>query len=335
MSSNDSEALDRMERLIQALSAAAPPKTKWTVYYLRLADATETATMLGSLFPDVTVAQSTSTTTGRSLFGGFNGFRTNTTDDSGLGSLSKGGKLRIIPELRSNALFISGPEDEVNQVMEALGVLDSAELPESLKDRVPRLIDIQHADVTDVAGIVRDVYKEHMDAGTAGQQGGQQNSNRGGGFNPMAMFMGGGQQQQNGARTPRAVQLSIGVDTRTNTLIVSASDPLFRQVESLVKSLDESASQARRTVKVVSLQNANSSVVQQTLGSLLGKVRTNAPRSGGPEKQGATTPAAAPATTTEAATPEVDPTAQFMQQRMMQRMMQGGGGGRWGRQGGN
>src|SRR5262249_11859940 len=107
MASNDLAALDRMEKLIQMLSASATPKTKWTVYYLKLADATETATMLGHLFPEGTVTQTTPTPTG--LFGGL--FATRTSENtSGLGSLSRGGALRIIPEVRSNALFISGSE---------------------------------------------------------------------------------------------------------------------------------------------------------------------------------------------------------------------------------
>ncbi|MGE5193535.1 MAG: secretin N-terminal domain-containing protein, partial [Deltaproteobacteria bacterium] len=154
IASTDTKALDRMEQLIQMLSAAAPPKTKWTVYYLRVADAAETATMLGSLFPQGTVK--TTQTTGGGFFSRFN----TSNDSATLSSLSKGGALRIIPEVRSNALFISGDEHEVDQVMEALRVLDSSELPESLKDRVPRMIAVEHADVTEVAAIVRDVYKE-------------------------------------------------------------------------------------------------------------------------------------------------------------------------------
>jgi type II secretory pathway component GspD/PulD (secretin) len=337
MASTDNEALDRMERLIQALSAATAPRTKWTVYYLRVAEAAETATMLGHLFPEGSVTRATQTT--GPLFGGLASLRT---ADAGLGSPSRGGALRIIPETRANALFISGPEDEVNQVMEALNVLDSAELPESLKDRVPRMIPVQYADVNDVAEIVKDVYKEHMD-------GGQQANNRQNqpqmGFNPMAMFMGGQQQQQQqGGRNARTVQLSIGVDARTNTLVVSASDSLFRQIEALVSSLDESAGQARRTVRVISMHNANSQIVQQTLSSLMGKVKTT---SGAPSgaSNGGRQPAANVATNSSAGTnqnndqqqtqQQVDPTAQFMQQQMMRRMMfQGGGGGGFGRGGG-
>jgi type II secretory pathway component GspD/PulD (secretin) len=145
-----------------------------------------------------------------------------------------------------------------------------------------------------------------------------------------AMFMGGmGQQQQQQSRGGRNVLLSIGVDTRTSNLVVSASDSLYRQVESLVKSLDESANQARRTVRVVSLQNSNSLVVQQTLGSLLGKVKTSAVRSDKATTPGngqtpGQTPNANPAPGTNSS--DVDPTQVLVQQRMMQRMMQGGGG---------
>jgi type II secretory pathway component GspD/PulD (secretin) len=338
MASTDNEALDRMERLIQALSAATAPRTKWTVYYLRVADAAETATMLGHLFPEGSVTRAAQTT-GGPFFGGLASLRTT---DAGLGSPNRGGALRIIPEVRANALFISGPEDEVNQVMEALNVLDSAEQPESLKDRVPRMIPVEYADVNDVAEIVKDVYKEHMDAG---QQPNNRQNQPQGGFNPMAMFMGAQQQQQQGGRNARSVQLSIGVDVRTNTLVVSASNSLFRQIEALVSSLDESAAQARRTVRVVSMQNANSQVVQQTLSSLMGKVRTSAGASNG-ASNGGRQGGANSATTSSAGTsqnndqqqqqtqPQVDPTAQFMQQQMMRRMFQGGGGGGFGRGGG-
>lgn len=336
--SNNPAALDRMDRLIQALSVAAPPKAKWTVCHLQMADAVETATMLGYLFPEGTVTKASQSTGTSGFFGGFAALRASQTDD-GLGSLSKGGTLRIIPEPRKNALFISGPEDVVEQVMEAVVVLDGVDQPESKKDRTPRMIPIEYADVADVAEIVRDVYKEQLDVGPAGQRDQQQNRGGQGGFNPMAMFMGGGQPQQPAAR-PRTVQLSIGIDARTNTLVVSASEPLFRQVEALVQSLDDSAAQAKRTVRVVSLHNANATVVQQTLASLMSKVRTSAPRGGratGPANS--QTPAAATADkdkandkTEDASAPEVDPAAMFLQQRMM---MQGMGRGRGGFRQGN
>jgi hypothetical protein len=263
--SDDQEALDRVERLIQTVVQSAGAKTKWTVYYLRVADATDTASMLSLLFPQGAVTQ-TSSSRSSSYFGGLS-------DSAGLSSLGAG-NLRIVPEVRSNALFITGPTDQVNQVLEALSVLDSAEIPESLKDRVPRLIDIQHANVEDVATVVREVFREQLESQSAAPQiprGGRGGRSGRGGFNALAMLMAGAQ----GGASDRGVELSIGVDTRTNTLVVSASEQLFRQVEALVESLDEAADEANRTVRVVTLENADSLVVQQALGSLLGKVHVS------------------------------------------------------------
>jgi hypothetical protein len=102
-------------------------------------------------------------------------------------------------------------------------------------------------------------------------------------------------------------------------------------VESLVLALDQSANQARRTMRVVSLHNANSAVVQQTLGSLMTKVRASAPRTvrtsatgNGPAYGTAAPTAQTPAPAADSS--DVDPTAQFFQQQMMRRMFQGGGG---------
>jgi hypothetical protein len=54
----DSESLDEMEAIIEQLALAIPPRTAWTVYYLRSADVTETATMLEQLFPSSSVSTS-------------------------------------------------------------------------------------------------------------------------------------------------------------------------------------------------------------------------------------------------------------------------------------
>lgn len=276
MSSDDTQALDRLEGFVQSLVDSAPRKTRWTVYYLRTADATETATMLGALFPQGSVSQTTAPSS--SLFGGFaSGLRSmggSLMDMSGLNSLGKGGPaLTIVPEIRSNSLFISGPTEQVNDILQALEVLDSSELPESLKDRVPRMIPVEFADATEVSEIIKDVFKEQIDPTmgnplAAATRGGGQ-----GGFNPIAMMLGGGAQQ--GGRQQRGVQLTLGVDERTNTLVVSCNEQLFRQVEALVEALDESAQEANRTVRVVTLSNANTQVAGQALNSLLGKVKVN------------------------------------------------------------
>ncbi|MFN7770808.1 MAG: secretin N-terminal domain-containing protein, partial [Planctomycetaceae bacterium] len=290
LSGDDLDALDRLEGFLQQVIESAPDnKTRWTVYYLRAADATETATMLGALFPQGSVTQTATQSGGLfgNLTGGLSSLGGSLMDMSGMG---KSQPLRIIPELRSNALFISGPSEQVNDIMAALEVLDTNELPESAKDRVPRMIPVEVADVTEVASIIKEVYKEQMDpvggnplAALARGGGG------GGGFNPLAMMLGGGQPQ---GRQQRGIQLTLGIDERTNTLIVSSSEQLFRQVEQLVQAIDQSAREANNTVRVVTLNSSNTAVAGQALSSLLGKVKVNqnqannSRRPAGPEAPG-------------------------------------------------
>jgi type II secretory pathway component GspD/PulD (secretin) len=274
ISSDDLEALDRLERLIQSLTQnTSSSGTRWTVFYLRSADAAETATMLGHLFPTGSVSKtSTDSTLMGSLTSGFSSLGGSLMDMTGLNSLGKDTALRIIPEPRSNALFISGTDDQIRQVEDVLKILDAAEMPESLKDRSQHMLALEYADVQDVLEIVKDVYKEEIE--------GQSNPFSGGGgrggssnMNPLAMMMGGMAGAQGGRG--KGPQLTVGVDSRTNTLIVNANDKLFKQVETLVKSVDEAAKVAKQTVRVIPLENANSTIVSQALGSMLGKVKVS------------------------------------------------------------
>jgi hypothetical protein len=124
-------------------------------------------------------------------------------DDWGLASLGSGlldaagvsatgapQRLQVIPDTRSNALFVNGPAEMVRDIEEMLKVLDAAELPESLRDRVPRMIPVQYADVNEVAQIVRNVYADQM--GDSGGRSGSSSSSRGSGQDlaALAMMMG-------------------------------------------------------------------------------------------------------------------------------------------------
>ncbi|MGC1274711.1 MAG: secretin N-terminal domain-containing protein, partial [Planctomycetaceae bacterium] len=273
IASEDEEALDRFEDLVQRLGQVIPPRTKWTVFYLRSADATETAMLLEQLFPTSSVS---TTSLGGGMFGGLtsslSSFGGDLMDAAGLNSLGLDTQsLRIIPDLRSNSLFVSGPPDKVAEIEQVLGVLDSTDLPDSLRDRVPRMIEVKYADVDEVAGIIREVYKDYLQPANMAAMGG----------NPLAMLLaGGGGGGGRGDRDRRdepagAIRLTVGVDSQTSRLIVSADEALFRQIEELVRSIDESAHQANRTVRVISLENANAAMLQTTLGSLIPKVRTS------------------------------------------------------------
>ena len=275
--SEDEEALDQLEARLQSLMSHMTPKTTWTIFYLRSADATEAAMMIERLFPQSSVS-ATASDSGGSLFGeltgGISSLGSSLMDMTGINSLGTGPTaLQIIPETRSNALFVSGPADQIADVESVLKILDAAELPEQLRQRAPRYITVEHADVNEVAQIVRDVYKEELTSSS--RSSGRGNSQQGG--NPFAMLMGGGGgssrggSSRGGNSSRGGVKMTIGVDSRTSALVVSASDALFKQVESLVETLDIAAKDAKRTVRIVTLENTNSSAIQQAVSALLPK----------------------------------------------------------------
>lgn len=277
ISSDDTKALDQFEDMYNALAASMPMRTRWTVFYLRTADATDTAQMLERLFPQSTVTASTTGNTGMlgSLTGGLSTLGRGMMNATGLNqTLGGANDLRIITDIRANALFVTGPRDQIAEVETMLELLDSSELPESLRDRVPRSIPIEFAEVDDVADIVESVFKDSMTPDPQAQQGA--NGQR---FNPLAMLMGGGQGGSGGRKDP-GVQLSVGVDRRTSHLIVACNENLFRQIESLVKSIDERARDARQTVRIMHLETADPTLVSATLTSLIPKVTITATRGG-------------------------------------------------------
>ncbi len=269
------EALDQFEEMFNTLVSALPVRTQWTVFYLRSADATDTAQMLERLFPQSSVTASTSSSGGMfgSLTGGLSNLGRGMMNVTGLNQTLGGANgLRIITDIRSNALFVSGPKDQIAEIESMLELLDSAELPTSLRDRVPREIAVEHADVEEVAAIIEDVFKDALTPENQQQQGGG-----GQRFNPLAMLMGGGGGGGSGRKEP-GVQLTVGVDRRTSHLIISCNDNLFRQIEGLVTSIDERARDARQTVQIMRLETADPTVVSSTLVSLIPKVTVSASR---------------------------------------------------------
>ncbi|MFP6762305.1 MAG: secretin N-terminal domain-containing protein, partial [Planctomycetaceae bacterium] len=231
--SQDEKALDEVEGLIQALSQAIPPRNQWTVFYLQSSDATETAAVLERLFPTSSV--STSSMTSGGLFGdltsGISSMGRSVMNMSGLDSLmTSPTTLRIIPDVRSNSLLVTGPPHLVNECEEMLKVLDASELPEQLRDRAPREIKVEHADIADVAELLEELYKEEMNPP-------QQRQQRSGGGNPLAAMMGAA---TGGGATSR-IKLTLGVDTRTSRLMVSCSEPLYQQIKDVVSDMDEAA----------------------------------------------------------------------------------------------
>ena len=262
----DEDALTRLEDMMDSLQQALPYRTSWTVFYLQTADATEAAALLEQFFPNSSVSTA-------SAAGGFsmaNMFRPVTdavSDMTGLSGLANSPQtLRIIPDTRSNSLFVTGPEMMVRDVAQMLQVLDSDEIPESMRDMQPRTIEVQHANIDEVGEMVREIFKPYTEAQNSGQQ-----------SNPFAALMGGGGRGGNDAQQ---VRMTISVDRQTSSIVVSSSQALFEQVRGLVEDIDAQAKAASPGVRIIQLRNTDVASVQQSLNSLSPRVTTSSTRAG-------------------------------------------------------
>ena len=267
--SKDEDALDRLEEMMDFLQESIPFRTRWTVFYLQASDATETAGLLEQLMPSSSVT-STAADSSFSLSSMFSPITQSVSSMTGLSGLGANPQtLRIIPDPRANCLYITGPQAAVDEAESLLRVLDSNEMPESLRELQPRRLAVQHADVDEVVTIVNDAFKPYMEpAGGRAQQN-----------NPLAAMFGGAGGGGRGARNePTGVQMTVAVDRQNSTLIISSSEALFQKVKSLVDEVDQTAQQANRTVRVVQLQHSDAATVQRSLTSLFPRVTTSSTR---------------------------------------------------------
>jgi type II secretory pathway component GspD/PulD (secretin) len=238
--SADQGALDEVEETIRALVRQMPDRKNWTVFYLRAADASSTASLLYQLLPD-----ETSPLDAYALSGGA----------ASLDSVDPlaAPSLRVIPDTRTNALFVSGTKEQIAQAENFLDLIDAAELPQLLSDRVPRVIPVQYADVNEVADTIRELYKDYLadpnarsrderrdrDEGRSGNRDDRREEQPPSGRGP--------------AGRPLGIRLTLAVDEQSRELIVSCSEPLYRQISELVKQRDEAALASRPAVQFIQL----------------------------------------------------------------------------------
>jgi len=259
----DEEALDRLEETMDFLQQSIPYRTRWTVFYLQASDATEAAALLEQLIPSSSVTN-TAESSGFSFGSIFRPITDSVSNMTGLSGIGQNPQtLRIIPDPRSNSLFVTGPQSLVDEAEKLLVVLDSNDIPESLREMQPRQLMVEYADIDEVATIVKEVFKPYMEPA-----GGQQQQN-----NPLAALMGGG--GGGNKKEPSGVQMTIGVDRQTSSLVVSSSEALFVKVESLVKERDEAAKHARQTVRYVQLMHSDATMVQNSLSAMFSRVTSS------------------------------------------------------------
>jgi type II secretory pathway component GspD/PulD (secretin) len=320
IASDDLDALDQFESLLtQLANRSASGGKEFTVFYLQNAGAAAAAETLESVF-------GAGGGSGGSLIGDLASTALGGTGGNLVGAMLGGGSrgptssitasssVMIVPDSRLNALIVQASPADLDLIEQLLRVVDQLDVPESTVNPRPRLLPIRNTGAAQIAEILREVYSERMAGTNRNRQPSPQEF--------MQMLQGGRGNAQRGAsrNTPDAQKISIGVDTRTNSLIVSAPQALYEEIEQLVQTLDHATSESNQAIRVVTLKRSNAATVQKALAAIVGEKATTTNKPANPN--GAAQPNG------QTFTGGNDQQADQMRQRMeMFNQMRGGFGG--------
>lgn len=302
IASQDTDALDAVEALLTTLGEnAAGSGKEFTVFYLKYAPAAVAGALVqeilgggggdtggggaggGSLLGDL--ASGMLGDMGGGLLGGLLGG-----GGGGGGGLASSGPITITPDGRLNALFVKASPVDLEMIEELLKIIDREASPENVQTNAPpRFIPVFNTSADEVATVVRQVYANRLVADTSQPR---QPSPE----DLLRALRGGGRGGPGGKQEAKSEpsKITIGVDARSNSLIVSAPEPLFQEIKAMVEQLDEAADSNRdEAMKIVTLKSANPLLIQRALQSITGgKARTGAATTGAAPPLGGVAPAA-------------------------------------------
>jgi type II secretion system protein D len=259
ITSKDPAAVQMASELARMIISAPAGEGEFEIIKLKNANATDAARIIDEMY------NGPRTNTGQQIggfpFGGPFGPRFGMQSQSTTSTAPSTAKVRVIADPASNSLLVkaspvdllsikkylkdgidSGPTDGAAQTTHVIGPLKAARAEE-------------------VVDAIRDVYRDSI---------GSNSPQIGRGGNP---FFGGGMPAQkitdaNG--NPRPAALTVSANEPTNTVIVKCSESLYKEVETLVKDLDNIAKGSPRTIKIVSVKGIDPNQLQQAIDALQG-----------------------------------------------------------------
>ncbi|RIK77598.1 MAG: hypothetical protein DCC67_12490 [Planctomycetota bacterium] len=229
LSSNDPAALDRVEDLLAELE---PPRRDFEVFQLQNSRASLVSLNLEDYFKDELADGD------EDYFGWWWDDEQQTEDPATLG---KRRKLRFIWDNDTNTIVVQNASPAQLQVIRKLiDIYDQPVSEDAVARRRTDVVAIRYSQAQDIATAIKEVYRDLLSSKDKEFQGGQ-NGERERGRDRGYSFWGGGGQKTTPVQVSFEGALSIGVDSISNTLIISADEQIWENVRDLAVSLDEKA----------------------------------------------------------------------------------------------
>jgi len=242
--SDDPEALDQFEALVQALLNRAGYSDRYfSIFPVRHTSAAGVAQTLQEFFR-ASSPRSPSSARYSSSDRRYSDRPIDRYDDRyGVQTSRDVERVVIVPDERLNTLLVQGSRTDRAKVASLLKILDTDDVPPTLPAHKPKVIPIENMEAGRIAETLGQVFQSRL--------------------------AGSGRSSPSGA--PRTAAHLV-VDELTNSLIVTAPAPLSDDVIEFALSLDQSAGEApARNIKFIQLKRASTARVQEALGAVLNR----------------------------------------------------------------
>jgi hypothetical protein len=276
ITSEDTEALNKLEDLVSRL---APPRRDFQVFHLQYAEAYWVKWNLEDFFKEEDKQDNSSR-----YSDWYWGYPPSSSSKDTSRRLSRRRPLKFISDDDTNTILVQGATpDQLRTIQDLIDIYDQPPSTEAESARKTEVFTIRYSKAEVVAEAVKDVYRDLLSDRDKSLANRPQQQGRSESRYSYTYVLGNDGDER---KMPRwKGYLSIGVDDLSNTLIVSAPEFLFRDIERLITSLDEAA-KPTDTVQAIQLgRSVSAEVVQDTLSKILGEAAAGGKRAGKTEAE--------------------------------------------------
>ncbi len=262
--SDDPEALRLVQELVRLMRQPAGSDGNFEVIRLKHANAVETAKLLDELYNGPTSQNL------RAPRGGFNPSTGSAGGPAGIAPTSpRENRIRVVADPATNSLLVQAgllDQQSIRRLLER--AIDVGNTDSSALRRSWLLPPLQYANASEVGQVLREVYGTParstpgpaMTGGLAGLG--------------IPAFGDGQDLSRETNDNSRVPGLSLGVDDRSNSLVLVCSEKLKDEVKRVVDQLDQAAKTSTRTVRVIPVRGIDPLLVQQAIEAIQGRSRS-------------------------------------------------------------
>ncbi|MCI0680644.1 MAG: hypothetical protein L0Y71_00955 [Gemmataceae bacterium] len=276
ITSDDPQALALAQELVRLIMNSHTTSGDFEVIKLKNANAVEVAKILDEVYNGPMQGgggggRGRGQQGGGFPFGGGGGFASLLAQGQG-GGAKREDNIRVVADSATNSILVKAKMLDMIQIRNLVTrSLDTGENDSNAVISTYYIGPLKNANAVEVATVIREVYRESMNNNTRGGFAAGGISPFGGGFRGTTQRM---NIDANG--NPRGVTLSVGVDDRSNIIIVACPKPLYEDIKKLVENLEVAASDSKRVVKVVKV-NIDPLLVEQAVNAMQGRSSTTTP----------------------------------------------------------